>query len=383
MNHENKPSIEERKEVSFFDLIIALIVNWKLLILVPFVAGSVALGVSYIIPPTYTASTKFLPPQQQQSVAASMVQNLGSLAPLAGAATGLKNAGDQYVSFLKSRSIQDALVTRMDLLVRYNATIREDAYATLSGNTRATSGKDGLITVEVDDRDPSFAAKVANAYVEELSKLLSRLAVTEAQQRRLFFEKQLIQTKSKLIDAEKKLKNSGVTLSLLKATPAAAVSEVAQLQAKITAQQIKIGSMRSYLTPAAPELKQAESELAALLAQAERNNKSITNDADSSADYVALFRDVRYYETLFDLFARQFELAKVDEAKEGAVIQVLDIAYPPERKSKPNKLLIAVSTFLSSLALFAFFIAARAFWQEWGQRPNTVDKIVRIKNKLN
>ena len=183
---------DQGDEVSLLDLLQVVVENLRLLILLPLLAGLGALGISFLITPTYTASTKFMPPQQQASAAASLLQSLGALGGLAGSAAGLKNPADQYVGFLKSRTVQDSLIDRFKLLERYEEKLRQDTRAVIDGNTRATSGKDGFITIEIDDKDPVFAAQLANAYVEELGKLLSRLAVTEAQQRRVFFEKQLI-----------------------------------------------------------------------------------------------------------------------------------------------------------------------------------------------
>ncbi|MEI6804797.1 MAG: Wzz/FepE/Etk N-terminal domain-containing protein [Burkholderiales bacterium] len=163
--------------------------NLRLLVLGPLVAGLLALAYSFTIPPTFTATTKFMPPQQQQSSAASLLAGLGALGGLAGAA-GIKNPADQYVAFLKSRSVQDALIDRFKLLDRYETKFRDDARNALGTNAQIASGKDGLITIDASDKDPTFAAQLANAHIEELGKLLNRLAVTEAQQRRLFFEKQ-------------------------------------------------------------------------------------------------------------------------------------------------------------------------------------------------
>ena len=221
--------------------------NLRLLVLGPLVVGLLALGIAFAIAPTFTATTRFMPPQQQQSGAAMMLQSLGALGGLAGAAAGLKNPNDQYVAFLKSETIANAMLDRFKLVERYQSDFKVDARKRLAAASNITAGKDGLISVEVDDEDPAFAAELANAYVDELDKLTSRLAVTEAQQRRAFFERQLAETKSKLVKAEQSLKTSGIDASALKANPEAAVKAVAELQAQIAAQEIKLGSMRGYL----------------------------------------------------------------------------------------------------------------------------------------
>jgi uncharacterized protein involved in exopolysaccharide biosynthesis len=351
---------ETDDEISLLDLLQTVVENLRLLVLGPLAVGVLALGISFLITPTFTATTKFLPPQQQQSAAAAMLQSLGALGGLAGAATGLKNPNDQFVSFLQSRSLQDTLIERFKLKERYESEFQEDARKELSENARVSSGKDGLITVDVDDHDPDFAAELANAHVQELTLLLGRLAVTEAQQRRLFFEKQLADAKTKLTQAEQALQASGVNMSALKASPEAAVSGLAQLQASITAQEVKVATMRSYLTESAPDFRQALTELNALRAQLSKAEASQPKSQGDS-DYVAKFRDFKYYETLFELFAKQYELARVDESREGAVIQVVDVAQTPEKKSKPKKALIAVlATLASGFALLLFVFVRQA-----------------------
>jgi uncharacterized protein involved in exopolysaccharide biosynthesis len=207
-------------EISLLDLLQTIVDNLRLLVLGPLAVGITALGISYLIPPTYTAKTQFLPPQQQQSAAASMLASLGSLGGLAGAVGGIKNPADQFLAYMKSVTLQDTLIERFKLLERYEAKTKTDARLALTGSVRVASGKDGLISVEVDDKDPKFAAELANAQVEELGKLLGKLAITEAQQRRLFFEKQLTLYKDKLIQSEMELNATGVSGSVLKSTPA-------------------------------------------------------------------------------------------------------------------------------------------------------------------
>jgi capsule polysaccharide export protein KpsE/RkpR len=334
-----------------------------------------------LVPPTYTAKTQFLPPQQQQSAAASMLASLGSLGGLAGA-VGIKNPADQYLAYMKSVTLQDSLIDRFKLLERYEAKTKTEARLELKENVRAASGKDGLISVEVDDKDPKFAAELANAHVEELGKLLGKLATTEAQQRRLFFEKQLTLAKDKLIQSEIALKATGVSGSVLKSNPASAVAAVAGLQASVTAQEVKLGAMRGYLAETAPDIKLALSQLANLraqLAKQEKDSPATTGKATTEGDYITKYREFKYHETLFELFSKQFELAKVDEAREGAVIQILDVAQPPERKSKPKKALIAIIAALAGGFSFLLFVFIRQSLRNSRQNSETANKLASIK----
>ena len=374
------PNIEpiEDDEISLLDLLQVVADNLRLLVLGPLLAGLLALGISFAIAPTFTATTKFMPPQQQQSGAAAMLSSLGALGGLAGAASGLKNPADQYVAFLKSRAVQDALIDRFKLTERYAAKFKEDARAALTASAQIASGKDGLITIDVSEKDPQFAAQLANAYVDELGTLLKRLALTEAQQRRVFFEKQLTNAKDNLVKSEQALKSSGVNSSALKANPGSAVEGLARLKASITAQEIKLTSMRGYLTESAPDFKQAQTEMSALrgqLARAAREEPASSGDSD----YIAKFRDFKYHETLFELFAKQYEMARIDESREGAVIQVVDAAQPPERKSKPKKALIALMTTLAVGFALLLFIFIRQALRGAVATPESAEKMTRLR----
>jgi tyrosine-protein kinase Etk/Wzc len=374
--------MQDDDEISLLDLLQVVVDNLRLLVLGPLVCGLAALGISFAIPPTFTAKTQFLPPQQQQSSAASMLASLGALGGLAGAASGIKNPADQYVAFMKSVSVQDALVERFKLVEKYETKIKTDARLALTGNVRIASGKDGLISVEVDDKDPKFAADLANAHVEELRNLLGRLAITEAQQRRMFFEKQLAQTKDKLTTADLALKSSGINSSVLKSSPASAVEAVARLKAGISVQEVKLGTMRNYLTESSQDFKQALSELASMKSQLTKAEKE-EPASKSASDYVARYREFKYQETMFELFAKQFELAKVDESREGAVIQVLDVAEPSERKAKPKKAMIAIIATLASGFALLLFVFVRSALKNASQDEETKLRMAALKGSWN
>ncbi len=350
---------EQDDEIDLLEILTVLAENLRLLILAPLAAGAIALGITYLITPTFTAKMQFLPPQQSQSAAAGLLASLGPLGGLAGAASGLKNPADQYVAFLKSASVQNALVTRFDLAQRYKETNREYARRALAEHLRIAAGKEGIISVEADDHDPVFAADLANAHTEELQKLLSRLAVTEAQQRRVFFEKHMAETRDKLTAAEQALKSTGVSSSTLKATPASAVEGVARMRAALSAQEVKLGSMRVYLTDSSPELRQAVNDLVTLKRELEK--MASAEPGEGAGDYIARYREFKYQETLFELFAKQYELAKVDESREGAVIQVVDSAQVPETKTKPKRATIAViSALVAALTGIAIVLVSPA-----------------------
>jgi hypothetical protein len=220
---------------------------------------------------------------------------------------------------------------------------------------------------------------LANAYVEELTSLLSRLAVTEAQQRRQFFEKQLEQTKDRLTQAEIALSATGVSSNVLKSNPASAVATVAALQAQVTVQEVKLGAMRGYLAETAPDFQQALMELTNLRSQLSKLSKDkAPQTAPGQSNYVSAYRQYKYQETLFELFSRQFEIAKVDESREGAVIQVLDKATPPERKSKPKKAQIAIIATLAAGFVLLLFVFVRQTLVNSRQDKESADKMAKL-----
>jgi uncharacterized protein involved in exopolysaccharide biosynthesis len=381
MNQE----ISEDDEISLLDLLLIVVENIKLLILGPLIVGLTALGISFQIPETFTAKVVLMPPQQQQSAASAMLAQLGALAGAAGAAAGIKSPSDQYAALMKSSAVENRLIDRFDLIKIYESKLREDARKTLETRTRIDAGKkDGLMVIEVDDHDPKRAAAIANAYVEELSTLLSRLAVTEAQQRRVFFERQLQKVKEDLTRAQLALKKGGTEADILKTQPQTAVIELAQLTAQVTAKEVELAAMRSYLKEAAPDFKQALNELAALkaqLAKTQSGNVSVKAEGSGPAqsDYVSRFREYKYQETLFDLMARQFEIAKIDESREGAIIQIIDPAEAPERKSKPKKALITLIATLAAGFLLLLFVFLRSAWRKAMEDSETATKWQRLR----
>jgi uncharacterized protein involved in exopolysaccharide biosynthesis len=369
-------------EISLLDIAQVIAENLRFLVLTPLLVGLAALGISYLITPTFSAKTLILPPQQQQGAAASLLQGLGALGGLASAATGLKNPNDQFVAMLKSRTIADGLIEQFNLVSRYESETLGDARKALESRSTILSGKDGLISVEVEDSDPLVAAKIANAYIERLAKLMSTLALTEAQQRRMFFEKQINAAKEKLIEAEIQLRASGVDPSLVRSNPVATVAAIAQVQAQIAAQEVKIGAMRGYLSESSPDMRQALTELQAFRAQLSKLDRGQQPADSSQGEYVSRYRQVKYYETLFELFAKQYELAKVDEAREGSTIQVLDAAVAPEKKSKPKKALIALLSTLAAGFICLMYVFFRQSVRVAAKDPETAGKLEAIRRGL-
>ncbi|MBK7616857.1 MAG: lipopolysaccharide biosynthesis protein [Burkholderiales bacterium] len=351
----------EDDELSLRELLQPLLDQWKLMLAAPVVAGALGVAASYLITPVFSSTTTFLPPQQQQSSAASALASLGSLAGLAGGAAGIKSPAEQYMSLMQSVTVADRLIDKFNLLTTYEAKFRQDARKTLAANSQISVGKkDGLITVSVEDTNPQQAAAMANQYVEELRRMTQVLAVSEAQQRRVFFEKQLQEAKTRLTTAQTVLQDSGFNAGALKAEPKAAAEAYGRLRAELATAEIRLRTMRTTLADASPEVLQLTTTVQSLRQRLAEQEASAGGTGGKDADYVGRFREFKYQETMFELMAKQYELARVDESREGSLIQVVDVAQPAERKSKPKRSVFVIAGGFLGAALAAALVLWRA-----------------------
>jgi uncharacterized protein involved in exopolysaccharide biosynthesis len=347
-----------------------LLPSWRRLVALPLLAGVVALAATFLVEPTFTARTSFLPPQSQGGGAANALSSLGALATLANGG-GLKAPADQYVTLLQSATVQDRIIDRFHLMTVYDEKYRSQARKDLSERVNVTlSKRDSVISVEVDDHSAERSAAMANEYVDELRRMTSVLAISEAQQRRAFFDQLLTQTRDKLTQAQVALQSSGFSEGALRTEPKSAADTYAKLLAQATAAEVRLQTLRSTLAPTAPEVVQQQAMLTALRDQVAKFEA--TDKAGGSADYVGKYREFKYQETLFELYAKQLEVARVDEAREGGLIQVIDAAQVPDRKSKPHRAQIAIGAALAAAALLAWWILAEerrlAFVATWRAR---------------
>lgn len=360
----NEPRASDLEEpgIRLAELVSVVTAKWKLLVGASLAVGVVALGISFMIPPTYTARTMFLPPQQPQSPAASALASLGALSGLAGGSFGsVKTTADQYVSLMQSVNVQDRLVDRFKLMSEYESKYRFQARNTLSQHVRISLGKkDGLITIEADGSSPQLAADLANAHVDELRRLIGELALTEAQQRRAFFEAELKKTRDQLAHAQQDLQQSGFNPGALKTEPKAAAETYARIKAEATAAEVKLQTLRRSMAESSAEVQQQQTLLGALRVQLSKLESADRPDS-GDAGYIGRYREYKYQESLFELFSRQFEAARLDESREGSLIQVVDPATPPEYKSKPKRAFIAVGAAVITGLLLVIGVACRHF----------------------
>lgn len=373
-------STHPESEISILDLLAILLERRRFI--VRFVVGAALLAtiVALVLPVRYEGKVVLLPPAQSSSIGSGLLSqlggvgamgSLGSLASLAGGGLSLKNPADMYVALLTSRTVEDAMINDFGLMQEYKEKRISDARKELERRTTAVAGtKDGLIRLTVEDHDPKRAAELANGYVDEFRKLSASLAITEAARRRLFFEQQLQEAKDKLSTAEDALTKTQQTTGVLQidSQAKALIESAAVLRGQVEAKQVQIEGLRSFATEDNPRLLLAKQELAALQSELSRVagskqdagsdiNLSKGRVTQSGMEYLRRYRDVKYQETVFELLAKEFEVAKLDEAREGSIVQVVDAAVVPDRKASPHRLWI-----ISGATVLAFFVAIVWTW---------------------
>lgn len=359
------PDSSASTDIHLLDVLVVIAQHKKVVLVTPVVLGSLALAASLLMTPIFSSTAKVMPPQQQSSSMSAVLGQLGGLAGAAGGIPGLKSPTDLYVGLLESRTIADRLIARFKLQQRYNGKNMDEARATLAANTVAATGKkDGFITITVKDPDASFAADLANAYVDELIKLSQNMALTEASQRRVFFEKQLEEARDHLASAEIALRNTQQKTGMVQpeAQVQSIIASAAQVKGTIAAKEVELNGLRTFATGRNPDLLRGEQELRGLQSQLMKIENNSGPKAGSlmagagkipevAVEYVRRVRDVKYYETMFELLAKQFEVAKIDEAKDSSLIQLLDKAIPADHKSTPRRALITLAGLIAGLAL--------------------------------
>ena len=355
---------------SFLDVLIILARRKKFILWMTVAFAAAGCIVSFILPQKYKATVLILPPQQQSSSLSSVLGqmgSLGSLADLAGGSLGIKNIADLYVAMLRSESVEDEVIQKYGLLQQYNKKFYYDARKKLEWHTTIDgSKKDGLIRLTFEDRNPARAAEIANGYVEILRSLSQHLAISEAAQRRVIFEQQLEKANNDLASSEEALKQTQLSTGFVQidSQARALIESAAAVRAQIVAKEVQVQVMQTYAGEGNPDLQEQEEELAGLRRQFSRMvgaNGSSPNDLflskgnvpQAALEYANKLRDVKYNQAIFQVVARQLEVAKIDEAREGGFLQIVNPALTPERRSFPQRkwIIIGAAAFGLSLAI--------------------------------
>jgi len=392
--------VQEKTEISLLDLLVILAERKGTVLWITGCCAVSAVVISLFLPKMYTGKVTLVPPQQNSSAGslalASQLGNLGGMAALAGNGLGIKNPNDMYVAMLKSRTVEDAVIQRFGLMQEYRERYLSNTRKELESRTKIEgNGKDGLINLSVEDRDPNRAAELANGYVDQFRNLSEHLAITEASQRRLFFGQQLEEAKDNLAKAEESMKQTEQKTGMIQfnGQTSALIQSAVALRAQITAKEVEIQSLGTFATDQNSQLIQAQKELESLQAQLAKLGGNASNGdsgmliskgqiPQAGLEYLRKERDVKYYETIFALLARQYEVAKVDEAKQGALIQVLDPAVPPDHRSSPKRTIIVIVATVAGFFLGIFIALVQAVFQNAKNDPRTFPKIASLRDAL-
>jgi uncharacterized protein involved in exopolysaccharide biosynthesis len=332
-----------------------------------------AIIISLVIPKTYLSRALILPPQAEQSLLGAMLgaQSGGSgVASLASGLLGKGSSSDVYVGYLSSDAIKDAIIDRFKLMDVYKTKYRADTYKMLDKKASfEASKKDGIIAISVEDKDPQRATDMANAFVQELAKLVASMSVSGAELNRTFFEQRLATAKTDLVKAEDALKNFSQKNKTIQVPEQAKLSieGISKLNAQLAAQQVQLAAFQSYLTDSNKEVINTKAMIASLKSQIDRlegkgkSNSSIPSMGSVPSlgqEYLRLMREFKIQETLFELLTKQNEMLKISEAKDFTVIQIIQKARVPDKKIKPKRSqIVLVSTFVTFIMsiCFAFY----------------------------
>lgn len=389
-------STSEEQEIDVLEVMTLLLRGKKTILKFTLVSVAVTAFVVYLVmKPTYTAEATFLPPQSAPGSAMSqLASQLGSLGAVGALTGGLKSPGDVYVGILKSRTIADDLIKRFDLQKVYKKKRISDTEKALKVRSTFSSGtKDTLITISVEDHDPKRAAVLANGYLDALYQQNGRLALTEASQRRLFFEQQLVHEKDALADAEVELKKTEEQTGLISLTGQAQVEidTIAQVRAQISSKEIELGALKQAATEQNPEVVRLQTQIDGLEQQLQKlENGSEARQSGNvlpatakvpalALEYVRKQREVKYREVLFELVAKQYESARLDESREAPVLQVVDRAVVPDRKSGPPGPLILLASCLLGALVGAGWVIVKDFLGQLQKDPARAAKFEALR----
>jgi len=387
-------TVSREDEIDLTELFRALSRRRRLILGITAASAVVALVVSLLLPVYYKAETRILPPQDKGSnLAAQLMGQAGGLIALAGGAAGVKSQGELFVAMTETRTVLDRIVDRFDLMKRYKKKYRQDARKSLLELISVKEErKSGIIILTVEDKDPKRAADMANAFVEELKFLKGGLAISEAGQRRMFFEDQLRQTKASLSRAEEEIKafQQRTGVFQIDAQARAVIEGIARLRAGIAVKEVEARVLRSFATAQNPDVQRIEEEIRGLRSELEKLETSKGSGFDPimpsgrvpeiGTEYLRKLRQFKYNETLFELLSKQYELAKLEEARDAVVIQVIDQAVPPERKSRPKRALIVSFAMVTMLFLSVFIVLLLEHpWKKSGKSP--VDDYSTTENR--
>jgi len=393
-------------EVDFVDFFLIVAEYWKAIVFVPLVAAAFAYGLTYVLPKEYSAIARVTPPLQVPSLTSALASQLGSIAALAGASGTVTNPSETLAAMAASQTVLDAIIGKFKLKDLYKErTVLQKLYKDwtlvqtrkdlLDSIKISASTDDGLVTVEVLDRDPKLAADIANAFVEELTKLTKAVTASEAKNRRVLYEAEVNSNRGHLADAEIRLKKIQEASGLinLDSQARAIIESIATLRAGIVSKEVEIAAMRTFATDRNPAYRRELQELKGL--QAELKKMEATNSAgegnlfvsakglpEAGLEVLRAVRDVKLYETMAGALETQLALARIDEIREPSIVQVVDSAVVMDEETRPYRKTIAAAVFVLAAIATIFCVFARKAITRYRSVPTQAAKYERLVSFL-
>lgn len=379
MNPTNADQNNDEQEINLLELLQVVVKRKSIILIFCVLAAVLSVCYSLTLKNVYTADAKILPPQKESGGGLSaLLSQAGGLAGLA--AGGIGGSADLYISILKSRSVADAVVKRLDLQKEFESKTLEDARRSLEATVKFQAGKDGIITISADNTNPQKAALVANTYVDELGRRSLQLNLSKASTERIFIEKRLDVVKQDLKNAEIDMKAFQEKYKMIKADSQAtvAIEGIAKLKAEIVTKEVQLATLRNSMTDESNEVKsllagisRLKSQLGAMTGSGGTDNviPSTGNVPGIAIEYVRKLRELKTQEAIFEQISKQYEISKFNEAKDSSSLQILDEAVPPVTKSKPKRSLIVILSVVTAFFISIFVI----FIQEYLSKMSPAD----------
>ena len=380
---------EDESEINLLDVLIALGQEKLTIIVVTLLSAIAGVVISLMTPPVYVAQTSIMPAQQSGNASAlAGLSGLAGMPGLSGMTGGVKSSEQMYIALMRSQSVQIALIDLLKLKDRYGSKNLEEARMSLTNSVSINADKSsGLLVIEAKDGNAEFAAQLANQQVHELNVILTRLAVTEAQQRRLYYEQQIAKTQQNLPVLETRFKEaqqkSGVEVASL-------LSESGSLPGQIAAKELQLQILSRFATVQNPEMKRLSTEISVLRSQLSRyelahaqtkgsNKVNTTGNVKPTSPFqqeaAQAYTTLKIQETLLDGFVRQLELAKIDEAKEGPAVQVIDVARAPEIRAQPQRRKMVTAYTVTGLVIGLLLSLLKALLRHAQSTPEGMQRL--------
>jgi uncharacterized protein involved in exopolysaccharide biosynthesis len=363
-----RPEMEAEEEINLLELLRVIVRNLPLIAKITGTVALLSIVVSLAMKNIYTAKATLLPPQKDSGGgAAALLASMGG--GLAGGFGG--GSADLYLGILKSRTVTDAVIKRLNLQTEYKSKNADDTRKMLEGLVKFQAAKDGIITITADDKDPVKAALLANTFVDELQNKSLSLNLSKASTERNFLEKRLVVVKQDLKTAEDEMKNFQEKNKTIKADSqaAAAIEGIARVRAEMVSKEVQLAALRNSMTDASPEVSSLLAAIAGLRRQLNSMSgtgmsgviPSVGNAPTIEMEYIRRLRELKTQEALFEQLTKQYELAKINEARDSSSLQVLDNAVAPLHKSKPKRALIVILATMTAFFCSIFLVFIREY----------------------